>query len=253
MDQMIATHLRLLPALHNAETAFDPGTARHSWRVGYTVAVIGEGLELPPDDIELLSWTGVLHDLGKLSLREELLCNQAFLNATELAEVQRHPRAGADTIRALCPEMAEIADGIRGHHERWDGSGYPDGLCGQEIPLFSRIIALADVFDAVTHRTGRRAEVMTHAAAVHHVILGAGTQFDPHLVGLFFDLDQRGLIGTRERELGSELRRSEHPRSEHPRSEHPRPEHPRPEHTRPEHPLSQRRHRSGAFQSAETA
>ncbi|MHB8680852.1 MAG: HD-GYP domain-containing protein [Acidimicrobiales bacterium] len=188
------SHLKLLPALHSAEVAFHPGTARHCLRVGYLSAVLGEGLELHPDDVELLSWTGVLHDFGKLAIADDLVEKQSFVDGVDYEQLLRHPEAGADAVAALCPDIPAVVAGIRSHHERWDGSGFPRHQVGTSIPLFGRIVAVADVFDAMTHRMGPGFDVMGHEAAVRCVAAGSGNAFDPGLVSVFLDADARGLL-----------------------------------------------------------
>ena len=114
-----------------------------------------------------------------------ILNNSGPLDADEWDIVRRHPSAGADMILGVTPRLAAVAAGVRSHHERWDGAGYPRGLAGQEIPLHGRIIALVDVFDAVTHPRCYRDGVMSAEEALLLVLDGSGRQFDPTIVPAF--------------------------------------------------------------------
>jgi len=151
-------------------------------------------LGLAPRDIEVMTWVGILHDLGKLGVSEEILQKPGPLTEPEWEEVKRHPTTGSDLILAISPSLDLLATAIRAHHERWDGTGYPDGLAGFDIPLFGRIVAVGDVFDAVTHRRGYRPGKLTHREGVKFVAERANRHLDPDLVSVFVDLDRQGLI-----------------------------------------------------------
>ncbi len=155
------------------------GTAEHSQRVGAIARAIGVELKLSDAELEVVHWAGLLHDLGKLAVPEKILSKRGRLTPEEWAEVHRHPAVGSDLLRTISPGLEPVAAAVRAHHERWDGRGYPDGLAGTRIPLAGRIVAVADVYDALTHPRAYRPDAYTPAAAIEHLTTGAGTHFDP--------------------------------------------------------------------------
>ncbi|HTZ07631.1 MAG TPA: HD domain-containing phosphohydrolase [Acidimicrobiales bacterium] len=195
MYDTIASHLELLPALQRAETVYDRGTAQHSARVGKISALVGEVLGLPSADLGVLTWVAVLHDVGKLTVSERILQKQrGRFSSDEWSELRRHTLAGEALVLALGPRLWPMAAAVRSHHERWDGSGYPDGLAGEHIPQLARIVAVADAYDLLTHEQPYRHQSLVHDAAVEVVASGAGTKFEPRVVEAFVRLDQRGLL-----------------------------------------------------------
>ena len=163
----------------------DHTTSAHSIRVGRGAQVLGRSLGLSRAELETLTWAARLHDVGKLAIPLATLNRNGPLSPTEWAEVRRHPSAGADLVLEISPRLAAVASGIRSHHERWDGGGYPYGLAGDEISLHGRIIAIVDVFDAVTHPRCYRDGVMTAEEGLLLILDGSGTQFDATLVPAF--------------------------------------------------------------------
>lgn len=138
-------------ALVNIIDSLQSWTAGHSMRVTAIASLIGERLGLSERDMYILRTGGLLHDIGKLSLPPEILEKQGRLTSDELALVQTHPVEGFRILQAFHhPRASAIRDIVRHHHERLDGSGYPDGLKGSEISLFARIVAIADVYEAMT-------------------------------------------------------------------------------------------------------
>src|SRR5579863_1966479 len=134
MHRTIATHLELLPALQRAETVYDRNTAQHSARVAKISAMLGEILGIEGADLGVLTWVGALHDVGKLTVAEDVLHKQgAPFTADEWVQLRHHAIAGEDIVLAFGPQMRPMAAAVRSHHERWDGSGYPDGLAGEAI------------------------------------------------------------------------------------------------------------------------
>jgi len=190
----LESHLDVLPAFYDAEAVHCPGTAEHSSRVGSMCAAMSRELGLEQRDIEIMNWVGILHDLGKLAVSAEILRKPGPLTGLEWVEVKKHPAVGSDLILAISPGLAPLAAAIRAHHERWDGSGCPDGTDAFDIPLFGRIVAIGDVFDAVTHRRGYRTGQLTHREGVEFVSERASRDFDPEIVGIFVALDRRGLL-----------------------------------------------------------
>ena len=199
------SHLDVLPAFYDAEAVHCPDTAEHSTRVGSMCAAMSRELGLEQLDVEVMHWVGILHDLGKLAVSAEVLRKPGPLTEVEWAEVEKHSVVGSNLILAISPELGPLAAAIRAHHERWDGSGYPDRTDGFDIPLFGRIAAVADVFDAITHWRGYRSGRLTHPEGVEFVIERANRDFDPEVVSVFVSLDRRGLIGSSGDDMGSPL------------------------------------------------
>jgi len=176
---------KLLPALGNAMVMYHRGTAQHSERVGAIARAIGVELGLSDADLEVLHWAGLLHDIGKLAVPDEILSKPGPLTPEEWVEVQRHPVVGFELLQAISPGLDPVARAIRAHHERWDGSGYPDGLAGLDIPLAGRVVAIGDVYDALTHPRSYRPSAYPTDSAIEHIITGAGVLYDPDAVGAF--------------------------------------------------------------------
>jgi HD-GYP domain-containing protein (c-di-GMP phosphodiesterase class II) len=159
--------------------ARDPSTASHSQIVSSLAEAIGLEMGLDADAIERLRLAGLLHDLGKIGLPDAILHAPRALTAEEFAIVRRHPEFGHALLDGMGVEPVD--EWVRHHHEHWDGSGYPVGLAGEEIPLGARIILVADAFEAITaDRPYRKAQ--SADAALVELRRNAGTQFDPDVV-----------------------------------------------------------------------
>lgn len=179
-----------MEALARAIDARDPTTFGHSERVAAVSLEIADELRLPAKEREALRRAALLHDIGKIGVEDKVLRKPGPLNAAEAGEMQEHPRIGYDMLKGL-PFIRASLPGILYHHERWDGAGYPTGLSGTAIPYLVRILAVADVFDALTsdrpYREGLSADAAT--AAIRNE---AGLQFDPDIVSAF--IARRGAI-----------------------------------------------------------
>jgi HD-GYP domain-containing protein (c-di-GMP phosphodiesterase class II) len=181
-----------LIGLANALEAKDPYTRGHSERVGALGRRIALALGLPADEAATVSQAGLLHDIGKIGVPEAVLLKRGSLDGEEWALMRRHPLIGAQIV-APFEFFAAGALLIRHHHERLDGSGYPDGLAGTAIPLGSRIVAVADVWDALTSdRPYRGALPVSKAKA--YLLEQAGQTLDPAVVAAFLDLDAGSLL-----------------------------------------------------------
>lgn len=168
--------------------ARDDNTAGHSARVGAISMGIARRMGLSPTDCRLIYYAGLLHDYGKIGVRDDVLLKPASLTADEYAHVKEHPM---NTFRLLSkmrfPEdLADIPFVAAAHHERWDGSGYPHGLSGEEIPIGSRIVAVADAYDALTEDRCYH-EGWEPERAVVELAGRAGTYFDPSVIAAFND------------------------------------------------------------------
>jgi CHASE2 domain-containing sensor protein len=183
----------------------DAHTGSHSRRTQFYARLLGEQLAahprfhayLTPERIELLSSLAPLHDIGKVGVPDHILNKQGPLNAEELAEMRRHPIYGRDVIMHAQRDVGVTDDEILGlakdivytHHEKWDGSGYPQGLKGEDIPIAGRLMALVDVYDASTTRD-LYVQSMPHAKAVEMIASRGGTHFDPAVVEAFLRVEQ---------------------------------------------------------------
>lgn len=169
--------LRIVAAAIDAKSHY---AARHSGRVTQLSLIIGTRLGLSPQDMATLEMAAQLHDIGKIGTPEAVLSKPGALSDEEWVDVLKHPTLGG-TFLSTIPELAEIATVVRHHHEHFDGTGYPDGLRKDAIPLLSRIIAVADAYDAMTSERPYR-HAMPHAKAVEELDTNSGTQFDPSIV-----------------------------------------------------------------------
>ena len=179
-----AARFRAAASLARAVDARDVYTGSHSQRVADLAARTARRLGLPDEDIELTRLAASLHDLGKLAIPEEILRKPGPLTEPERLVLERHPQIGFRMLESL--GVDPVADWVLHHHERWDGSGYPDGLPGDQIPLGARIIFVADAYDAMTsERVYRRRVAPEHAIA--ELERCAGSQFDPEIVAALAD------------------------------------------------------------------
>jgi hypothetical protein len=182
-----------MESLADALERRDPYTYRHSTRVtDYVRAVLAMMPHVPRPTAEAIIAAAHVHDLGKVGSRDGSLQKPGALSEQERQELQQHAAIGADIVGRLEAYRQSTAT-IRHHHERWDGSGYPDGLVGERIPLGARIIAVADAFDAMTSDRVYR-PAMPAEAAFAELRIGQGTQFDPQIVDLFAAAFEHGLV-----------------------------------------------------------
>jgi PAS domain S-box-containing protein len=174
----------------------DDETYQHTERVGHVAARLALGLGLPAGQVTLLRQAAPLHDVGKLAIPDSILLKPGRLTDEELDVMKTHAELGARLLSSGSSPVLQMAAVIAAtHHERWDGGGYPKGLAGEAIPLVGRIVAIADVFDALTHdRPYKRAWPVERAIA--EIGSGAGSQFDPRVVTAFLALrDELGTLG----------------------------------------------------------
>ena len=175
-----------LLGLANALEAKDPYTRGHSERVGAWSRQIALAGGLSPGDVEIVAQAGLLHDIGKIGVPEVVLRKRGALDDGEWTLMRRHPVIGAQIVAPFeCLAGSDVV--IRHHHERHDGSGYPDGLVGQAIPIGARIVAVADVFDALTSDRPYRA-ALPRAIALEHLVSGAGITLDEEVVAIAIGL-----------------------------------------------------------------
>jgi putative two-component system response regulator len=179
------TRYEVIRRLGRAAEFKDNETGMHVVRMSHFARLIAERLGAAPEWVELVFNASPMHDIGKIGIPDRVLLKPGKLDAEEWAIMQQHPVIGADILGDHDSPLLEMARTIAlYHHEKWDGTGYPEGLAGMAIPLEARIVAIADVFDAVTsERPYKRAWAI--GDAVKLIQDGAGTHFDPDLVSIF--------------------------------------------------------------------
>jgi HD-GYP domain-containing protein (c-di-GMP phosphodiesterase class II) len=175
----------------------DEYTAGHSNRVAMYACMLGEALGFDDATLQTLEWAALLHDVGKIGIRDDVLKKPGRLTADEFEHIQSHPVRSAELVGQV-PQLAEVVAGVRHHHEHYDGSGYPDRLAGEAIPLLARVIQVADVFDALTTTRSYRT-AFTCEKALDILTSEAGTTVDAKLAAIFDGLIR---LATADREDG---------------------------------------------------
>jgi diguanylate cyclase (GGDEF)-like protein/putative nucleotidyltransferase with HDIG domain len=188
-QQLAGLYLKVIEALALAIDAKDRTTQRHVRRVQTFAVELGHTLGLPPSDIEALKAGALLHDIGKLAVPEHVLCKPGRLTREEFDKMKIHPRVGAEILEAIDFPFP-LTEVVRSHHEKWDGTGYPDRLKGEEIPLTARILAVVDCYDALTSdRPYRRP--LSKDEALRFIRGESGASYDPRVVdALVVNLDR---------------------------------------------------------------
>jgi putative nucleotidyltransferase with HDIG domain/PAS domain S-box-containing protein len=183
------TFVQTVTALSALIDSRDTSTGVHSARVRDIAIDIGRELSLSPEILEEISIAAILHDIGKISTPEAILNKPGSLTEIEFATIKEHPKIGYETLKNI-PFLTKIAEYILYHHERYDGSGYPYGISGKDIPLVSRILSVADVFEAITADRVYRKAMPLHQALIF-MYQGMGTLFDSRVLEAFFEVLQR--------------------------------------------------------------
>jgi HD-GYP domain-containing protein (c-di-GMP phosphodiesterase class II) len=160
-------------------------TEEHAQRLIALSKEVGIALNLSQAELDKLELLASLHDIGKVGVRDDILTKPDKLNEKEWIEIKRHPEIGY-RIAMSSPELAPIAEGILCHHEWWNGKGYPQGLCGESIPLISRIVSVVDAYDAMTNDRPYR-KALDQELAIEIIKQNAGSQFDPQIVKFFIN------------------------------------------------------------------
>nr|WP_295786768.1 HD domain-containing phosphohydrolase [Rhodoferax sp.] len=165
----------------------DPETGAHILRMAHYSHLIARGLGLPVNDQDLLLEAAPMHDIGKVGIADKILLKPGRLDPDEFEIMKHHAIYGYELLKGSSSRVLQAgAEIARGHHEKYDGSGYPAGMRGTDIPLFSRIVAVADVFDALTSERPYK-KAWTLEAAVDFLVKGSGSHFDPQCVQTFLD------------------------------------------------------------------
>lgn len=183
--ELETTRLQIIHRLGRAAEFKDNETGYHVLRMSHYARLIGEAIGMSPDEADLLFHAAPMHDLGKIGIPDHILLKPGKLDEAEWNIMRQHPVMGAEILGQHPSALLQAARTVAlTHHEKWDGSGYPDGLRGEEIPLFGRIVAIADVFDALTssrpYKTAWSVE-----AAMAMIEEGSARHFDPALIPAF--------------------------------------------------------------------
>jgi putative nucleotidyltransferase with HDIG domain len=186
-QELRRSYMATVRALSNAVEARDAYTGKHAERVtAYGLELIkAMGIEIPEE--QELEFGFLLHDIGKVAIPDAILYKPSTLTEKERALMAQHPVIGAQIVRGI-EFLSDAVKVVRSHHERWDGTGYPDGLAGEEIPLSARVFAVADVLDALTSDRPYR-PASTLRVAREMIEAESGTHFDPSIIAVFRTID----------------------------------------------------------------
>ena len=193
-EQLEQAEIDTIECLARAAEFRDDNTGRHTLRVGHVAALIALKLGLDPKQATLIQRAASLHDVGKIGIADHILLKSGKLLPTEFEVMKSHALFGSSIMARHQPPMLQMATNIAlTHHEHWNGQGYPNGLSSESIPLEGRIVAVADVFDALTHERPYK-EAWPIAAATAEIEAQGGTQFDERVVEAFLTLPHETLI-----------------------------------------------------------
>ena len=182
--------LEILERLAQAGEFRDDDTGQHTRRVGDVAAQLARALGLSESDVELIQRAAPLHDVGKIGVSDGILLKRGKLSEEEWDAMRRHTSFGAAILANGRTELVRMAEQVaRCHHEKWDGSGYPRGLQGEEIPLAARLVAVVDVFDALSHDRPYR-PAWPRSEVLAEIERGSGTHFDPEVVRAFLSMSE---------------------------------------------------------------
>jgi putative nucleotidyltransferase with HDIG domain len=187
---MREAHINTVAALTSAIDASDPFTHGHSFRVSRYALRIARSMGMSSRDLEMLEYAGLLHDIGKIAIQNDILLKVGPLTEDEWRSLKSHPNIGADIVDQL-KFLKEASDVIRSHHERPDGNGYPRGLKGNDVPLTARILNVVDAFDAMTSDRPYR-KALPIARVIEELETYKGKQFDEQTVDILLDLYWKG-------------------------------------------------------------
>ncbi len=201
-EQLRDAQFEIITRLAQAAESRDGDTGAHIHRIGYLCERLALQIGLDPVRANMLRHASALHDVGKIGIPDGILLKPAALEKDEWTVMQSHTVKGSEILSGSTSPLIQMAEAIaRTHHERWDGTGYPHGLKGEEIPLEGRICAVCDVFDALGSKRPYK-EAWTPERVLSEIALGSGSHFDPALVAAFLELapslDQGGELAERD-------------------------------------------------------
>jgi putative two-component system response regulator len=189
-----AARVEILTRLARAAEYRDDATHQHTERVARITRLLARTLKLSPDQADLLALAAPLHDIGKIGIPDAVLLKPAKLTDDEFAVMKTHAHVGANMLAGSGSPVLQMAAQIaQHHHERWDGTGYPNRLRGKRIPLAARILAVADTLDALTHERPYKPAWSLHDA-LHEIFSQSGRQFDPRVIDALHQLDHGQLL-----------------------------------------------------------
>lgn len=178
-------HNALISSIKTTMMEKDFRTEEHAERLALLSGALGKALRLNPEQMDELQLLSTLHDIGKIVVEDRILKKRTPLTGMEWEELKKHPEVGY-RIAMASPDLISIADFILCHHERWDGTGYPQGIAGEDIPLLARILAVTDSYDAMTQDRPYR-KALSKQQAIAEIRENAGSQFDPEIARIFVD------------------------------------------------------------------
>lgn len=179
-------------ALMQSLKAVDPLTYYHCCRVGELSRKLARDMSLTDYQQKIAEFSGLFHDLGKIAIPQTIIHKPAKLDNDEFEIMKKHPEVSEEIVKSLSHHdfFKHLLDGVRNHHERFDGRGYPDGLLGEAIPLVARVILVADTYDAMTQTRSYR-KGLTAEAVYLELQRCQGAQFDPHIAKIFMEVHPR--------------------------------------------------------------
>ena len=178
---------KTIKSISSALDAKDEYTHGHSMRVTLYSIILAKTIQVAENQLEMIEISGLLHDIGKIAIPQAILCKAGKLSDEEFMIMKTHP-VNSEKLISSIKKLENIAPGIKHHHERWDGRGYPDNLAGENIPFSARIIAIADTYDAMTSTRSYR-KALSHEIAIDEIKKCAGSQFDPELAQKFVEIE----------------------------------------------------------------
>jgi putative nucleotidyltransferase with HDIG domain len=191
LERLLIDTIRAIAATIDAKDGY---THRHSERVAMLSKHIAAALGLTTTEQATVELSALLHDVGKIAVPDSILNKPGRLTAEEFDEMKKHPTHGARILANIqSASVKAVLPGVQSHHEKWDGTGYPEGLSGDSIPMLGRLLGVADFFDAVTSVRAYRA-AMPAAEAIALIRDGAGTHFDPKIAELVVRLHESGAL-----------------------------------------------------------
>ncbi len=195
-------HLDTIRRLVLAAEYKDRATAGHIERIGRFCELIAHGIGLPQNDVRVIRYASIMHDVGKIGIPDAILLKPGSLTKSEWELMKQHPVIGARILHGSPSELLQLGEVIAlSHHEKWDGTGYPRGLAGEDIPLAGRICAVADVFDALTNERHYR-EALPNEMVYDMMVAKRGNHFDPHILDSFLEYRREVEIIQREFDPG---------------------------------------------------
>ena len=192
LDRSRARYETIIENLCAAVGMRDSLKDEESQRLSRLASVLVRQMRVPTEQVKVVEQAAALRDVGKQGVAQSVLLKEEDFTEKDWAEMKRHPEIGYEILREIS-FLAEVADVVRCHHERFDGQGYPRGVAGDSIPLAARILAVLDAYVAMTSQRPYR-KTRSHEDAIQEILRNAGTQFDPEIVRAFTEADRRGLF-----------------------------------------------------------